>query len=433
MNRYVRRLLGMQPKPPPKYRIFFIMASNMPDSLDAALLRPGRLDRKYKVGYPSKEGRKRTFEGYLSRVKHQLTDGDLEQLSHISPYATGASIKDMVNEALIHAHRRRPRHDHLARHAGGEARRAARAPRRLGVHRGRAPRGRDPRGVPRGGVLPFEHEDDDRRGHDRASRRHRRLRRSRSRSKTASACGSRSARSTSWCTSRRLPASACSSPVTTPPGVGGDMGSATTIAMEMEGFHAMGQTLGSHRVTKMGIQGERGRDGHRPDVARLRVRPPHGVPARGALRPRLRAPREGPHLGALPRGTRSKPARRCPAKTSSRSSRGTRAPRSTAACTTRRRSRRSSRSTTRRAPWRTRSPTAWRSRSRFRPTWSRCTSPAATRGTSSTPNGDHEPPFFGGASRKRVEENGPTGSCSAPPPEPSDEQPSNGNAASDPN
>ena len=40
-------------------------------------------------------------------------------------------------------------------------------------------------------------------------------------------------------------------------GVGGDMGSATTIAMEMEGFHAMGQTLGSHRVTKMGIQGER--------------------------------------------------------------------------------------------------------------------------------------------------------------------------------
>ena len=69
-NRYVRRLLGMQPKPPPKYRIFFIMASNMPDSLDAALLRPGRLDRKYKVGYPSKEGRKRTFEGYLSRVKH---------------------------------------------------------------------------------------------------------------------------------------------------------------------------------------------------------------------------------------------------------------------------------------------------------------------------------------------------------------------------
>ncbi len=103
VNRYVRRLLGMQPKPPPKYRIFFIMASNMPDSLDAALLRPGRLDRKYKVGYPSKEGRKRTFEGYLSKVKHVLTDADVEQLAIISPYATGASIKNTVNEALIHA------------------------------------------------------------------------------------------------------------------------------------------------------------------------------------------------------------------------------------------------------------------------------------------------------------------------------------------
>ena len=46
----------------------------MPDSLDPALLRPGRIDRMYKVGYPSKEGRKRTFEGYLAKVKHELTD-----------------------------------------------------------------------------------------------------------------------------------------------------------------------------------------------------------------------------------------------------------------------------------------------------------------------------------------------------------------------
>ena len=59
-NRYVRRLLGMQPKPPPKYRILMMMATNMPDSLDPALLRPGRIDRIYKVGYPSKEGRMRT-------------------------------------------------------------------------------------------------------------------------------------------------------------------------------------------------------------------------------------------------------------------------------------------------------------------------------------------------------------------------------------
>ena len=101
LNRAVRRLLGMRPKPPPKYRILVMMATNMPDSLDAALLRPGRIDRIYKVGYPSKEGRRRTFEGYFSKVKHELTDADLEKLATISPYATGATIKDIVNESLV--------------------------------------------------------------------------------------------------------------------------------------------------------------------------------------------------------------------------------------------------------------------------------------------------------------------------------------------
>ena len=55
----------MQPKPPPKYRILVMMATNMPQRLDEALLRPGRIDRLYRVGYPSKEGRKRTYRGLL--------------------------------------------------------------------------------------------------------------------------------------------------------------------------------------------------------------------------------------------------------------------------------------------------------------------------------------------------------------------------------
>ena len=63
MNRVVRRTLGMRPKPPPKYRILVMMATNMPQALDEALLRPGRIDRIYKGGYPSKEGRVRTYEG----------------------------------------------------------------------------------------------------------------------------------------------------------------------------------------------------------------------------------------------------------------------------------------------------------------------------------------------------------------------------------
>jgi ATP-dependent Zn protease len=57
----------------------------------------------YKVGYPSKDGRMRTYEGYLAKVKHELTDEDVEKLATITPYATGATMKDLVNEALIYA------------------------------------------------------------------------------------------------------------------------------------------------------------------------------------------------------------------------------------------------------------------------------------------------------------------------------------------
>jgi ATP-dependent Zn protease len=103
INRVVRRTLGMRPKPPPKYRMLVMMASNMPESLDEALLRPGRIDRIYKVGYPSKAGRIRTYEGYFAKVRHELTPEDMDKLAVITPYATGATIKDLVNESLIHA------------------------------------------------------------------------------------------------------------------------------------------------------------------------------------------------------------------------------------------------------------------------------------------------------------------------------------------
>jgi cell division protease FtsH len=103
VNRYVRRLLGMRPKPPPKYRMLVMMATNLPEALDEALLRPGRIDRIYKVGYPSKDGRIRTYEGYFAKVRHQLSADEIERLAVVTPYATGATIKDLVNESLITA------------------------------------------------------------------------------------------------------------------------------------------------------------------------------------------------------------------------------------------------------------------------------------------------------------------------------------------
>ena len=101
INRVVRRALGMRPKPPPHYRILVMMATNMPSALDEALLRPGRIDRIYRVGYPAKEGRVRTYEGYLEKVSHELTSEQIDKLATMTPQATGASIKDLVNEALI--------------------------------------------------------------------------------------------------------------------------------------------------------------------------------------------------------------------------------------------------------------------------------------------------------------------------------------------
>src|ERR1700733_9555847 len=101
LNRVARRALGMRPKPPPHYRILVMMATNMPSALDEALLRPGRIDRMYRVGYPSKPGRIRTYEGYFAKVSQELTPDQNEKLATITPYATGATIKDLVNESLI--------------------------------------------------------------------------------------------------------------------------------------------------------------------------------------------------------------------------------------------------------------------------------------------------------------------------------------------
>ncbi len=72
-------------KPPPKYRILVIMATNMPEALDEALLRPGRIDRIYKVGYPSKNGRKRTYQGYLDKVSRTPSPTTRSRSSPSSP------------------------------------------------------------------------------------------------------------------------------------------------------------------------------------------------------------------------------------------------------------------------------------------------------------------------------------------------------------
>ena len=99
----LRVMLGFKPVPPPPYRILWIGATNMSGALDPALLRPGRFDRRIKVGYPDQEGRRVTFQEYLGKVDHDVTEDQIKVLARENPQATGASIKDAVNEGLLKA------------------------------------------------------------------------------------------------------------------------------------------------------------------------------------------------------------------------------------------------------------------------------------------------------------------------------------------
>ena len=71
-SRRIRQFMNIKSKPPPRYRILHMFATNLPTALDAALLRPGRIDRIYKVGYPMKDGRARTFQGYFDKIRHTV-------------------------------------------------------------------------------------------------------------------------------------------------------------------------------------------------------------------------------------------------------------------------------------------------------------------------------------------------------------------------
>ncbi len=100
-SRRLRSFMSIKPKAPPRFRILHMFATNLPTALDAALLRPGRIDRMYKVGYPMKDGRVRTFQGYFDKIRHTVNTVEIERLATMTPGATGASIKDLVNEAVL--------------------------------------------------------------------------------------------------------------------------------------------------------------------------------------------------------------------------------------------------------------------------------------------------------------------------------------------
>merc|ERR1712242_694730 len=83
-----------------------LMATNRPDTLDPALLRPGRLDRKVEFGLPDLEGRAHILKIHSKRMN---CDRDIryELLARLCPNTTGAEIRSVCTEAGMFAIRAR--------------------------------------------------------------------------------------------------------------------------------------------------------------------------------------------------------------------------------------------------------------------------------------------------------------------------------------
>ncbi len=88
-----------------KDNIILIAATNRPDILDPALLRPGRFDRQVVVDRPDRAGRKKILEVH-SRGKPVAASVDLEALAGQTPGFTGADLANLVNEAALLAARK---------------------------------------------------------------------------------------------------------------------------------------------------------------------------------------------------------------------------------------------------------------------------------------------------------------------------------------
>jgi cell division protease FtsH len=83
-----------------KDNIILIAATNRPDILDPALLRPGRFDRQVVVDRPDRKGRKQILEVH-TRGKPLAQNIDLDALAGQTPGFTGADLANLINEAAL--------------------------------------------------------------------------------------------------------------------------------------------------------------------------------------------------------------------------------------------------------------------------------------------------------------------------------------------
>jgi cell division protease FtsH len=90
----------------PNVGVILLAATNRPEILDPALLRPGRFDRNILVDRPDKKGREEILKVHLKNIKVSK-DVDLSVLAAMTPGMVGADLANLVNEAALLAVRRK--------------------------------------------------------------------------------------------------------------------------------------------------------------------------------------------------------------------------------------------------------------------------------------------------------------------------------------
>ena len=101
LNQLLTEMDGFASKDKP---VIVLAATNQPEVLDAALLRPGRFDRQVLVDRPDLSGRKTILEIYAKKVK--LAEGvDLDRIAQATSGFAGADLANLVNEAALLAAR----------------------------------------------------------------------------------------------------------------------------------------------------------------------------------------------------------------------------------------------------------------------------------------------------------------------------------------
>jgi cell division protease FtsH len=89
----------------PQVGVILLAATNRPEILDPALLRPGRFDRQVLVDRPDKRGREAILRVHLKKIKYDETL-NIETLANMTPGMVGADLANIVNEAALLAVRR---------------------------------------------------------------------------------------------------------------------------------------------------------------------------------------------------------------------------------------------------------------------------------------------------------------------------------------